>query len=416
MGVVYLADDVRLSRKVALKALTPGLAREQGSRDRLKLEARAAAGLSHPGIAAVYALEEIEGELYLACEYVPGVPLRALLESGPLPPEQVVKVGVQLASALAAAHTEGVIHRDIKPENVVKTPSGVIKVLDFGLARIEGAADVRLTQTGMIVGTPAYLAPEQALGRPADFRTDLFSLGLLLYELATGTNPFVAKTVGATIARIVEVDPPPLSDAQSGWAPELDRIIATCLRKNPAERYASTLEVVADLERLQAELSGQHAQASSRKHPSGAIPRREDALAPRLWWERHQYVVSAVYVLMMYPAWRVRGWLPTPWGMVFLLCVLAAAAAAASLRLHLLFVARYTPEELAEQHVRTRVWSRLCDIAFAAFLIGAAIGIGRAHPEIAMLLVVVASVILIAAFIIEPTTARAAFKASARSA
>src|SRR5262245_55327447 len=162
MGVVYLADDTRLGRRVALKSISPGLDAAVGGRERLRNEARLAAALSHPCIATVYALEEIDNQLYLACEYVPGEPLRALLASGPLPLAGVVTIGSQLAKALAAAHTQGIVHRDIKPENVIKTPSGVIKVLDFGLARAEGDSGPHLTRTGVIVGTPAYLSPEQA--------------------------------------------------------------------------------------------------------------------------------------------------------------------------------------------------------------------------------------------------------------
>src|SRR4030095_1474452 len=143
--------------------------------------------------------------------FVPGEPLRALLKSGPLPIDQVVDIGTQLAKALAAAHTQGIVHRDIKPENVMKTPSGVVKVLDFGLARAESSVHSQLTRTGIIVGTPAYLSPEQILGSEIDFRTDVFALGLLIYELASGKNPFVAATLTATIARIVETEIQPLS-------------------------------------------------------------------------------------------------------------------------------------------------------------------------------------------------------------
>jgi eukaryotic-like serine/threonine-protein kinase len=255
MGVVYLADDTRLSRRVALKALSPGLGSELAARERLRLEAHAAAGLSHPGIATVYALEEIGDVLYLACEFVPGEPLRALLKSGPLPLDHVVDIGTQLAKALAAAHTQGVVHRDIKPENVMKTPSGVIKVLDFGLARAESSVHSKLTQTGVIVGTPAYLAPEQVLGKKIDFRTDVFALGVVVYEMASGVNPFVAPSLTATLARIVEGDVEPLSHKLPEATPQLDHIVATCLRKDPLERYASTQEAVADFERLQIELS-----------------------------------------------------------------------------------------------------------------------------------------------------------------
>jgi eukaryotic-like serine/threonine-protein kinase len=251
MSVVYLADDTRLSRRVALKAIPPEVGRDPTRRERLRLEARAAAVLSHPGIATVYALEEIGDDVYLAYEFVPGEPLRAALASGPLPIGQVVTIGAQLARALAAAHTAGVIHRDIKPENVIKTPSGVVKILDFGLARMEGIPNPHLTQSGVIVGTPAYMAPEQLLGQHVDFRTDVFAFGLLIYELISGVNPFAAETVSRTFARIVEDEPPPLSRVRPESMPELDRIVETCLRKDPGDRYQSTQDLVADFEQLE---------------------------------------------------------------------------------------------------------------------------------------------------------------------
>ncbi len=408
MGVVYLADDTRLSRRVALKALSPGLGRDLGGRDRLRLEARAAAGLSHPGIATVYALEEIGEDLYLACEYVPGEPLRALVTSGPLPIDQVVDIATQLAKALAAAHTLGIVHRDIKPENVMKTPSGVVKVLDFGLARVQDSADARLTQTGVILGTPAYLAPEQALGQPVDFRTDLFALGLLIYELATGVNPFTAKSVTATIARIVEEDPAPLSDVRPESVPGLDRIVATCLRKDPLERYRSTQEVVVDLERVQSDLHERRRAGSRSGGTISPVPRVQ-RLNPRWWWEVHQLVVSAVSTLMLYPAWHVRPWLPRPWGMLFLLAVLAATAAATSLRLHLWFVARFLPDDIHAQQSWTRRRTRWCDAGLSAFQVLAALAIGGEHPEFAMLFVAVSAAELVASFVIEPATAKVAF-------
>src|SRR4029453_13364884 len=152
-----------------------------------------------------------------------------------------------------------------------QTPSGVVKVLDFGLARAE-YAQTRLTQTGMLVGTPAYLAPEQALGQDTDFRPDIFALGLLLYELASGTNPFAAGTIPATIARIVDEEPPLLSDVEPPGVPELDRIVERCLQKDPRARYRATQEIVGDLERLQAELGGRDRPGS---HPLVAAPRRQ---------------------------------------------------------------------------------------------------------------------------------------------
>ena len=408
MGVVYLADDTRLSRRVALKALSPGLGHQLGGKERLRLEARAAAGLSHPGIATVYALEEIGNDLYLSCEFVPGEPLRALLKSGPLPIDQVVDIGTQLAKALAAAHTQGIVHRDIKPENVMRTPSGVVKVLDFGLARVESSAHSRLTHTGVILGTPAYLAPEQALGQKADFRTDLFALGLLIYELASGLNPFAARSITATIARIVEEEAAPLSDVQPHSVPDLDRIVAICLRKNPLERYSSTQEVVVDLERLQAALSEHRRPAPLRSAGSSAAA-KDQRVAARRWWEVHQLVVSVLYALMLYPAWYIRAWLSPPWGILFLLAVLATAAAAISLRLHVWFVARFFPHELSVQQSWTRLRTRWCDAGLGVLQIGAALVIAGSHPEFAMLFVAVSAATLIASFVIEPATARVVF-------
>src|SRR5687767_3154176 len=322
MGIVYLAHDMRLGRTVAIKALSPAYSHSPNVRQRLLNEAKMAAALTHPGIATIYALEEIQGELYLACEYVPGAPLRALVASGPLPIEDVIDIGIQLARALAEAHTKGIVHRDIKPENVIKTPSGVVKVLDFGLARAEYAMQARLTQTGMVVGTPAYLAPEQALGQQTDFRTDIFALGLLLYELASGTNPFAATTIPATIARIVDEDPPLLSTVQPHSVPELDRIIERCLRKDPIARYRSTKEVVTDLERLRSEMSARPSTAAE-----ATIPSSQRAVKSRTQWlVNHHVIMSVIYVVLLYPSWYARGWLSSPFNSLFILALLAAAA------------------------------------------------------------------------------------------
>ena len=402
MGVVYLAHDMRLSRTVAIKALSPEFSRSAAVRERLLNEAKMAAALSHPGIATVYALEEINGELYLACEYVPGAPLRALVESGPLPIADVVDIGLQLARALAEAHTKGIVHRDIKPENVIKTPSGVIKVLDFGLARAEHGMQARLTQTGMLVGTPAYLAPEQALGHDTDFRTDIFALGLLLYELASGTNPFAAKSIPATLARIVEQDPPPLSDVQPQSVPELDRIIQRCLKKDPLARYRSTQEIVADLDQLRSQLAARR--SSSEMFDAPRPPARS-----RQWLVTHHLIMSVVYVGLLSPAWYSKNWLGAPWSSAFMLGLLAAAVSGTSLRLHLWFTATTFPHQLAGQQASTERWTRLCDVVFAGIQIAAALGISDGHPEFAMLFITAAVAVLVASFVIEPATVRAAF-------
>jgi serine/threonine protein kinase len=399
MGVVYLADDTRLSRRVALKALPPELGRDRRRRERLRHEARAAAALSHPGIATVYALEEIGDELYLACEHVPGPTLRALTGSGPIPVTQVVDISIQLARALAAAHAQGVVHRDLKPENVVRTAAGVVKVLDFGLARMEGLTPAHLTEEGDAPGTPGYMAPEQIRGQDVDFRADLFSFGVVVYEIACGSNPFEAGTRTATIARILEVDPVPLSEAGRTDLAALDRIVATCLNKDPLGRYGSTHELLTDLEGLQAEI------AIAPERPQRA-PR---VSMSRWWWEFHQAAISTMYVLMMYPAWRVRSWLPPPWGTVFLLGTLGCAAAATTLRLHLWFTSRFYPAELTTERRLVRVWIRCSDAGWTMALLVAVLGIATGHQAIAMLFITVAVATALASFVIEPATTRAVF-------
>lgn len=401
MGVVYLAHDIRLSRTVAIKALSPAYSQSPHVRERLRNEARMAAALSHPGIATVYALEEIDGELYLACEYVPGAPLRALVDSGPLSIENVIDIGTQLARALAEAHTKGIVHRDIKPENVIQTPSGVIKVLDFGLARAEYGMGTRLTQTGMLVGTPAYLAPEQALGQDADFRTDIFALGLLLYELASGTNPFAARTIPATIARIVDEDPPLLSEVRPHDVPGLDQILERCLRKDPIARYRSTNEIVADLERLRV---GQHLKEV------WPTPAPRPGPKPRgRWLVNHHVIATVINLVLLYPVWIASAWIPGPWNRGFLLGAIATAAAAVSMRMHLVFTAVTFPRQFEAQQASTQQWIRVCDMALASILIGAALAISGAHPEFAMIFIGAAVAIVVAAFVIEPATVRAAF-------
>jgi len=404
MGVVYLADDPRLSRAVAIKALSPALNQTLGLRERLRNEARLAAGLSHPGIATVYALEEIEGELYLACEYVPGPALRALVRSGALPNREVLDIGLQLARALAEAHAKGVVHRDIKPENVIRTPSGLVKILDFGLARAEGDSRVKLTQTGVVMGTPAYLSPEQALGRPTDFRTDIFAFGVLLYELASGSNPFIGQTITATLVRIVELDPAPLSEVQPDIAPALDRIVRRCLQKDPADRYGSTQEIVADLEQLRQEVSGR--QSGGKRHFVPLV-RRSRA---QQWLVVHQVAMSVLYAALLVGAWFARIWLPQPWSRAFLLTALAMVAAATSLRLHLWFTAATFPRQLAGQHARAWRWTRVFDAGLALALTAAAIGFGGSHEAFAMLFLGVAVAVLVTSFVIEPATARLAFE------
>ncbi|MBX3192679.1 MAG: serine/threonine protein kinase [Labilithrix sp.] len=256
MGVVYLADDERLGRSVALKVLPADAVGNAERRRRFVREAKLAASLSHPNIATVHDAGEIDQRMFIAIEYVEGETLRDRLASGPLAPAEIVRIGSAVARGLAKAHDAGIIHRDIKPENVMLAADAV-KILDFGTAKTlsgalatpgDGAATTE-TADGRILGTPAYMSPEQAKGRPVDRRTDVFSLGVTLYEMATGRRAFEGETTLEVLIAIDRDDPPRASTQNRAVPPALERVIHRCLRKDPAQRYASAGELGEDLER-----------------------------------------------------------------------------------------------------------------------------------------------------------------------
>ncbi len=285
MGQVYRAHDTRLGRTVALKMIPPELTHDSELRRRLALEARAASALNHPGIATVYDFEEHAAESFIVFEYVDGATLRERLKQRRPTIEEILDAGIQLADALAAAHDRGVTHRDLKPENIMLVSSSGrlarMKILDFGLAKlrppVEFAAGDDETETatvmtarGQIVGTVNYMAPEQVEGEPADARSDLYSAGLVLYEMATGVNPFCGKTPPSTIANILKRDAPPALELNPALPAELDRILRKCLRKRPEERYQSARDLRVDLANLQTD--------SATSVPSVAVPDAEPAM------------------------------------------------------------------------------------------------------------------------------------------
>ena len=397
MGVVYAARDERLGRTVAFKALPPEFTRNRRYRDRLAREARAAAAFTHEAIATVFALEEIDGELYIASEFVPGQTLRAELTEGPIARERLVPTLVEIASGLAAAHGRNIIHRDLKPENLIRRTDGHIKILDFGLARITDPdipTVTRLTEPGTAPGTPGYMAPEQVAGSEVDGRTDIFSFGVVAWELATGEHPF-GSNPALMLAKMMEGRPATLPRAVA--SPALDAIIRRCLRVSPAERYASADDLLADLRRLTT--------------PSGAAaltPLATDDDAGLWWWRFHQGVVTALDVSTPILAWLAR---PAP-GQAFrtqlFLAVLALATAAVTLRLNLLFTARIHPAMLGAQRARLVRWIAGAETGIAILLLGAAIAIAEARPATAALVISLAIVMLISLVLIEPATAAAA--------
>lgn len=254
MGVVYEAEDLRLGRRVALKFLPREWSRDETVKERFYREARAASALDHPNICTLHDIDETEdGRLFLAMALYEGATLKGVLSEGWRSQREVAGIGAQIAEGLAAAHEQDIVHRDIKPANVIVTESGLVKILDFGLAKLAGEAG--LTRTGGSVGTPAYMSPEQARGEEVDERTDLWSLGVVLYELLAGRKPFRGDKTGALIHAIISQEPEPLAEVRPDVDPELAAIVDGLLSKDPADRPASAEEVAEALDGIEARAS-----------------------------------------------------------------------------------------------------------------------------------------------------------------
>jgi serine/threonine protein kinase/Tfp pilus assembly protein PilF len=245
MGVVYKAHDEKLHRDVALKFLPPYLTSDSTERDRFLHEARAAATLNHPNIATVHEIDEHDGRLFLAMELIEGGTLRDLLGKEPMSVEKVLDIGIQVSEGLSAAHEKGIIHRDIKPENIMVTAKGHAKIMDFGLARIAGAT--KLTKAGSTLGTIGYMSPEQIRGEEVDRRSDIFSLGVVLFEMLAGAKPFRGEHEASISYSILNEDPLPIARYNNKVSPELDRIVLKALNKHRDERYQHADDSLADL-------------------------------------------------------------------------------------------------------------------------------------------------------------------------
>src|SRR2546421_192693 len=279
MGVVYEAEDSRLGRRVALKFLPEDKLQDSESHQRFLREARSASALNHPGICTIYAIEEHDGKTFIAMELLEGKALDQVVRGGPLPLNRTLELGVQLADALDAAHKKGIVHRDIKPANIFLTDRGPAKILDFGLAKlVAGHGDdatlhdanvTHLTSPGLAVGTIAYMSPEQARGEDLDARTDLFSLGAVLYQVTTGKHPFPGSTSAVVFENILRNTPPPVT-SNLDLPPELDRILNKALEKDRDCRYQVAAEFRADLKRLLREVDSGKVLATSVPAVSGS--------------------------------------------------------------------------------------------------------------------------------------------------
>jgi len=278
MGVVYRARDTRLGRPVALKVLPPEFSRDQDRKGRFLQEARAAAAVTHPSIAQVYDVDEGPEGLFIAMELVEGKTVKALIQGRELDLLGALEIATQVGGGLQKAHEAGVVHRDIKPENIVVTPDGHAKILDFGLAKLleptapqapEGISHMETlakTQAGFVLGTLRYMSPEQARGQAVDHRSDIFSLGIVLYEMVTGQLPFSGTTALDTLNAIAFEETRPMTALRPNLPPSLQRVVTRCLRKRPQDRYPDAKELVGDLKTIQREVES----GISSKAPLGA--------------------------------------------------------------------------------------------------------------------------------------------------
>jgi len=249
MGIVYKAEDTKLKRRVALKFLPPELMLEEEAKERFVLEAQAAAALSHPNICTIHEIDEEEDKSFIAMEYVEGKTLRAKIESGPLEEQEALDIAIQIAEGLEEAHKKGIIHRDIKSANIMVTEKGQAKVMDFGLAKVKGGT--LLTRKGTTLGTVAYMSPEQARGEEVDHRSDIWSLGVVMYEMLSGQLPFKGDLEASILYSVVHEEPKPLKAIKPDIPVELQQLIYNALKKKRESRYSSAAEMLKDLKKYQ---------------------------------------------------------------------------------------------------------------------------------------------------------------------
>jgi serine/threonine protein kinase len=297
MGVVYKAEDLKLGRSVALKFLTSSIVDDK-TRQRFVHEARAASALEHPNICSIHEIDESpDGQMFIVMPCYEGESLAAKIERGPLKLDEAAEIAIQVASGLSKAHEKGIIHRDIKPGNIFMTSDGLAKIVDFGLAKL--ATQTKLTRSGMTTGTVAYMSPEQARGEEVDHRTDIWSLGVALYEMVTGRLPFRGEHEPAVVYSIMNEEPEPVTGVRTGVPMELERIIRKCMAKSPGERYQHADEVVADMRRMGKALAAP-APTRPQEFRTGLRPRRG---RPWLWVAALAVVVVVVVgVLSRYRA------------------------------------------------------------------------------------------------------------------
>src|SRR5215212_1905191 len=303
MGTVYRATDSVLGRTVAIKVMNASIARQEDHRNRFLREAQAAGSLQHPNVVTIYDLGELEGHLFIAMEFVHGTDLEKLITAAePLKLQSKLDVIVDVLMGLSYAHKHGIVHRDIKPANIRVTDDGHAKIMDFGVAHLQSSD---MTRTGIVVGTPSYMAPEQVMGGKAVPATDIFAVGAVLYHLLTGTKPFEAPTLQSLFYRIVTDMPRQLDDVRPGLPPALNAIVQKSMAKEVSERFASALDMANAIIAVRAELSG-NAYASTASLTASAVqvvesfaPKPVPVASKKPAWKRIEVIGAAAAVVLV---------------------------------------------------------------------------------------------------------------------
>lgn len=434
MGVVFRAYDVKLGRPVALKMVPSDTPHKSGHDDQLAAEARSASALNHPGVATVYDLVETADEKFIAFEFVEGLTLRKKLARSRFTVEETVEAGIQLAEALGAAHKCGLIHRDIKPENIMLMPKDEngwtrLKILDFGLAKLitrpllphefeETSTTTSLSTVRRVVaGTIDYMSPEQLEGVDADARSDVFALGIVLYEMATGVNPFKGATPASTIANILREETPRFRDLNPAVRGELESLLRTCLHKRPEERYQSVYELLKDLHRCRDGFQVITTAQPPRNLERSVFGRAFAVLGGTAFrrWEVTHIRLCVGCLLLFYLSWIFKNCRPSSLGLALFFLESAGTACLLFVLFFLLYMGAFERSNLALEIRRTRPLLRLLAIVVGLLAWVMAAFTAVSHTVVALFLILISTMMVLLILIFKPVADNAALSELGRS-